>query len=46
MDFSLSEEQQLFRDSVRGFAERHLRAGALERALAEDYPSEIGRAHV
>lgn len=43
MDFSLSEEQQLFRDSVRGFAERHLRAGALERALAEDYPSDIAR---
>jgi alkylation response protein AidB-like acyl-CoA dehydrogenase len=43
MDFALSEEQQLFRDSVRGFAERHLRAGALERALAEAYPSDIAR---
>jgi alkylation response protein AidB-like acyl-CoA dehydrogenase len=43
MDFSLSEEQQLFRDSVRGFAERHLRAGALERALAETYPGDIAR---
>lgn len=43
MDFSLSEEQQLFRDSVRGFAERHLRTGALERALAEAYPTDIAR---
>ena len=24
MDFALSEEQRMFADSVRGFAERHL----------------------
>jgi alkylation response protein AidB-like acyl-CoA dehydrogenase len=43
MDFSLSEEQELFRDSVRGFAERHLRDGALERAQADAYPADIAR---
>ncbi|MFQ5936954.1 MAG: acyl-CoA dehydrogenase family protein, partial [Acidiferrobacterales bacterium] len=43
MDFTMSEEQQLFRDSVRGFAERHLRNGALERAQADDYPADIAR---
>src|SRR3970040_2374327 len=32
MNFELTPEQQAFRDSVRGFAEKHLRAGALTRA--------------
>jgi alkylation response protein AidB-like acyl-CoA dehydrogenase len=34
MNFELTPEQQAFRDSVRGFAEKHLRAGALARAHA------------
>jgi alkylation response protein AidB-like acyl-CoA dehydrogenase len=43
MDFTLTHEQQLFRDAVQGFAERHLRAGALERANADSYPSDVAR---
>jgi len=35
MNFDLSDEQKMFRDSVRGFAERHLAAGALARAHQE-----------
>ena len=30
MDFHLTDEQQQFRDAVRGFAERHLAADADE----------------
>ena len=41
MDFSLSEEQRLFRDSAHAFAERHLAAGALERAHTDDYPWDV-----
>lgn len=41
MDFNLSEEQTLFRDSVRAFAERHLAAGALARAHANAYPWDV-----
>jgi alkylation response protein AidB-like acyl-CoA dehydrogenase len=41
MDFSLTEEQTLFRDSVRAFAERHLAAGALARAHANAYPWDV-----
>ena len=43
MDFELSEEQQRFRDSVSGFAERLLRKGALERAHSEAYPHDVAR---
>ena len=43
MDFSLSAEQEMFRDSVRGFAERHLRDGAVARANADTYPADIAR---
>lgn len=43
MDFELSEEQKMFRDSVRGFAERHLAAGALERAHKEEHPRDAAR---
>lgn len=38
MNFELSAEQAMFRDTVAGFAQRHLSAGALERAHADDYP--------
>jgi alkylation response protein AidB-like acyl-CoA dehydrogenase len=43
MDFTLSEEQRLFRDSVRGFAEKHLAAGALARAHDPRYPFDVAR---
>ncbi len=43
MDFSLSEAQRLFRDAVRSFAERHLAAGALERAHTDGYPWDVAK---
>lgn len=43
MDFSLTEEQTLFRDAVRAFAERHLAAGALARAHANAYPWDVAQ---
>jgi len=43
MDFNLNEEQALFRDSVGAFAERHLAAGALERAHSDDYPWDVSK---
>lgn len=43
MDFTFTEEQSLFQDSVRAFAERHLAAGALERAHTDQYPWDVAR---
>jgi len=43
MDFRLSEEQAQFRDAVRRFAERHLAAGARERAHATGYPWDVAK---
>jgi alkylation response protein AidB-like acyl-CoA dehydrogenase len=43
MDFSFTEEQRLFRDSVHAFAERHLASGALERAHTDAYPWDVAR---
>jgi alkylation response protein AidB-like acyl-CoA dehydrogenase len=43
MDFSLSEEQRAFRDSVRGFAHKHLAAGALARAHDPAHPFDVAR---
>lgn len=43
MDFQLTEDQEIFRSSVRAFAERHLREGAVERAHSEEYPWDIAR---
>jgi alkylation response protein AidB-like acyl-CoA dehydrogenase len=43
MDFRLSREQEQFHDAVRGYAERHLRAGALQRAHQQDYPWDVAR---
>ena len=43
MDFRLTEEQRLFAASVRAFAERHLRAGALARAHDEQYPWDVAQ---
>ena len=41
MDFSLNEEQALFADSVRRFAEHRLAPGALKRAHAPGFPFEV-----
>ncbi len=43
MDFTLSEEQRLFRDSVRGFAQKHLAAGAVARAHDSAHPFDVAR---
>jgi len=43
MQFDLTEEQAMFRDSVAAFAQRHLASGAVERAHGDDYPWEIAR---
>ena len=43
MDFKLSEEQEMFRAAVRGFAEKHLAKGALERAHQTDHPFDVAR---
>ena len=43
MDFALSDEQKMFRESVRGFAEKHLAAGALKRAHQEEHPWDVSK---
>ena len=43
MDFSLTSDQQMFCDSVRGFAEKHLAAGALKRAHQEEHPWDVSK---
>src|SRR6266850_1809449 len=43
MNFQLTSDQETFRDAVRGFAERHLRAGALERAHAPEHPWDVAK---
>lgn len=43
MDFEFTEEQRLFAESVRGFAERHLAEGALARARAPAFPRDVAR---
>jgi len=43
MDFRLTEEQRLFADSVRGFARKHLAAGAVARAHDPAYPFDVAR---
>ena len=43
MDFRLTDEQQMFHDSVRRFAQAELAAGAAERARSGEYPWEIAR---
>lgn len=43
MQFDLSEEQVMFRDSVAAFAQRHLAKDALARAHADDYPWDVAR---
>ena len=41
MNFDFSEEQTMFRDSVHGFAERHLADGALARAYQDGFPHDV-----
>jgi alkylation response protein AidB-like acyl-CoA dehydrogenase len=43
MDFSLTEQQQMFRDSVAAFARRELSEGALERAHNAQFPHEVAK---
>ena len=43
MDFRFTPEQEQFRDSVRRFAEKHLAAGARERAHSPDYPWDVAK---
>ena len=43
MKFELTEEQKQFRDAVTGFAERHLRAGALARAHNPEHPWDVAK---
>jgi alkylation response protein AidB-like acyl-CoA dehydrogenase len=43
MDFELTADQKIFRDSVAGFAARHLAEGALARARTSGYPWEVAR---
>ena len=43
MDFSLTDEQRQFDESVRAFARRHLAEGALDRAHADGYPWDVSK---
>jgi alkylation response protein AidB-like acyl-CoA dehydrogenase len=43
MDFQLTPEQSQFRDSVLGFAQKHLAKGARERAHAPEYPWDVAK---
>jgi alkylation response protein AidB-like acyl-CoA dehydrogenase len=43
MNFELTPEQTAFRDAVRGFAERHLREGALARAHEPEHPWDVAK---
>jgi alkylation response protein AidB-like acyl-CoA dehydrogenase len=43
MDFRFSPEQEQFRDAVRRFADKHLKAGALARAHAAAYPWDVAK---
>jgi len=43
MNFEFTEEQKQFREAVRGFAERHLRAGALARAHNPEHPWDVAK---
>jgi alkylation response protein AidB-like acyl-CoA dehydrogenase len=43
MNFDLTSDQETFRDAVRGFAERHLREGALARAHEPEHPWDVAK---
>ncbi len=44
MNFTLNPEQQSFQSAVRRFSEKHLLAGAVERAHSLEYPWDVARA--
>jgi alkylation response protein AidB-like acyl-CoA dehydrogenase len=41
MDFELSDEHKLFRDTVRDFADKEVAPGAIERDKTHEFPHEI-----
>jgi len=41
LSFELSEEQQLIRDSVRDFVERHVKPGVKERDASKEFPHDL-----
>lgn len=43
MDFSLTDEQRMFQDSVRRFAQNELAEGAADRARRTEYPWDVAR---
>ena len=43
MNFELTDDQRMFRDAVRGFAEKHLAPGALARAHQEEHPWDVSK---
>jgi alkylation response protein AidB-like acyl-CoA dehydrogenase len=43
MDFNLIEDQRIFADSVRRFAEENLAAGALQRAHTPGFPYDVAQ---
>lgn len=43
MDFSLTDQQQMFRDSVAAFARKELADGALERAHSAQFPHDVAK---
>lgn len=43
MNFNLTEDQCSFYDATKGFALKHLAAGALDRAHGDDYPWEVAK---
>ncbi|MDH4150666.1 MAG: acyl-CoA dehydrogenase family protein, partial [Betaproteobacteria bacterium] len=43
MDFRLTEQQQMFRDSVAAFARRELADGALARAHSAQFPHDVAK---
>lgn len=43
MDFTLTQEQRIFRDAVRAFAGRELADGALQRAHGSEYPWDVAK---
>ena len=43
MDFTFSEEQRQFKDSVRRFAEQHLRKDAVTRAHRSGFPFDVAK---
>ena len=41
MDFELSSEHKLFRDTVRDFADKEVAPGALERDKTHEFPHDL-----